>query len=84
MSKQCLHMKNLFFQINNIYWCKQSRKHDRKPLWFQKFIQNNQSMKKTQVCSCIAPCRKAKTKVETSILRTLEIMPRNLNPTVRS
>ncbi len=33
MFKQCLHMKNLFFQINNIYWCKQSRKHDRKPYY---------------------------------------------------
>ncbi len=29
-------------------------------------------------------CRKAKTMVETSSLRTLEIMPRNLNVSIRS
>jgi hypothetical protein len=45
----------------------------------QNFLQNNQPMKKTQVCSwlmSIAFCRKAKTKVETSSLRNLKIMRR--------
>ncbi len=36
-------------------------------------------MKKTQVCSCIAFCRKAKTKVKTSRLENLKVMPINLN-----
>jgi hypothetical protein len=38
------------------------------PLWFQKSIQNNQSVKKDQVCSCTAFCSKAQTKVESSRL----------------
>jgi hypothetical protein len=47
-------------------------KPDRKPYHLygfrndEKSIQNNQSIKKTQVCSCIVLCRKAKSKVETS------------------
>jgi hypothetical protein len=41
-------------------------------------------MKNTQVCSWVAVCRKQKTKVETSSLRTLEIMPKNLKESVRS
>jgi len=41
-------------------------------------------MKNTQVCSWIAVCRKQKTKVETSSLRNLEIMPKNLKESVRS
>ncbi len=49
------------------------------PLWFQKYIQNNQPMKKTQVCLWIEFSRKAYMKVETSSLRNLKIMPRNLN-----
>ncbi len=36
-------------------------------------------MKKTHVCSWIAFCRKARTKVETSSLRNFKIMPKNLN-----
>ncbi len=43
-------------------------------LWFQKSIRNNESMKKTQVCSWIAFCRKPKPMVETSSLRNIKIM----------
>ncbi len=50
----------------------------------EKSIQNNQSIKKTQVCSCIVLCRKAKSEVETSSLRNLKIMPRNINEIVLS
>jgi hypothetical protein len=39
---------------------------------------------KTQVCSWIAFCRKAKTKEETSSLRNLKNIPRNLNEIVLS
>ncbi len=35
------------------------------PLWFQKSIQNNQSMKKIQICSLSGFCRNPKPKVET-------------------
>ncbi len=48
------------------------------PLWFQKSIQSNQSMKTTQVCLWIAFCRKTKTKLDSSSLRNLKIIPRNL------
>ncbi len=41
-------------------------------------------MKKTLVCSLIAFCRKAKTKVEISSVRNRKIMPRNLNEIVLS
>ncbi len=40
--------------------------------------------KKTQVCSCIAFCRKTKMKVETSRLGNLKIIPRNLYSIVLS
>ncbi len=43
-----------------------------------------QSMKKIQVCSWIAFGGKAKTKVETSSLRNLKILSRNLNEIVLS
>jgi hypothetical protein len=53
-------------------------KPDRKLYYsFQKSIQNNQPMKKTQVCSELEFCKNTKTNVETSSLRNLKIMPRN-------
>jgi hypothetical protein len=62
-------------------------KPDRKPYHPYGFINQKQSMQKTQVCSWrafIHFIEKLKTKVETSSLRNLKIMPRNLNEIVLS
>ncbi len=52
------------------------------PMVSEIYIQNSQSMKKTQVCSWIAFCRKTKANVETSGLTNLKVICRNLNEIV--
>ncbi len=52
------------------------------PYGFRNLYKTINHLIQTQVSSWIAFCRKPKPKVETSILRNLKIMPRNLNEIV--